>query len=68
MSLKAFHFALITVSTLLMVYFGIWCFQEYSDNQQTEFLISSIGSFILATGLVIYLGWFVRKLKDVSYL
>lgn len=68
MSLKAFHFALITISILLMGYFGVWCFQGYSDNQQVEYLVSSIGSFMLATGLVIYLGWFVRKLKDVSYL
>ncbi len=68
MSLKAFHFALITISVLLSSYFGVWCFQSYTDNQQTGYLVSSIGSFVCALGLVVYLGWFVRKLKDVSYL
>ena len=68
MSLKAFHVFFVVVSTLLALGFGAWSIAEYSRTGQGGTLAMGIASFAAAAALVVYGFWFLRKLKNVSYL
>ena len=68
MSLKAFHVFFVVVSTLLAVGFGLWAISDFRSNGDVASLVCGIGSLIGGVGLVGYGRWFMRKLKDVSYL
>ncbi len=69
MSLKAFHIVFVIASTLLSVGFGAWAIRAYSQGDASvAVLILGIVSLFLAIGLVAYGRYFLRKLKDVSYL
>lgn len=68
MSLKAFHIFFILISTLLCVIFGVWAVRDYRVHGNTVNLALGLVSFVLSVGLVWYGRWFLRKLKDVSYI
>jgi hypothetical protein len=68
MSLKAFHIAFISISTLLAVGFGIWGAWSYAQSGNLSHLLMGIGSFITAILLAWYFKWFLRKLKNIGYL
>lgn len=69
MSLKAFHIVFITAATLLAIGFGFWGITEYrvGDGSGVD-LALGIGSFVVAAGLLWYGKYFLRKLKNISYL
>ena len=68
MSLKAFHVVFIIVSTAFTVFFGIWGIRHYMHYGDNASLAMGIGAFIAGGLLYWYFRWFLRKLKDVSYL
>jgi hypothetical protein len=69
MSLKAFHLIFITACCLLAFGCGIWGFKNYfSDGGTTLDLLFGIGSLAVGVGLVFYERYFLKKLKNVSYL
>jgi hypothetical protein len=68
MSLKAFHIVFITASVLLAFGFAAWSLVSYSDGKRLVDLGFGIGSAVLGVGLIIYGRYFLRKLKDISYL
>jgi hypothetical protein len=68
MSLKAFHIVFIILSTLLALAFGVWAVDEFGRSGSWIHLVLGVGSFIGSGGLVWYGVWFLRKLKNVSYL
>ncbi len=68
MSLKAFHVFFIFVSTLLSVGFGVWGVRDYLHSGDALNLAMGVGAFVGGALLVWYSKWFLRKLKDVSYL
>lgn len=68
MSLKAFHIFFVSISTILAIGFGLWAIREYSVHHEMLSLIFGLASLMGAVALVIYGRWFLRKLKDVSYL
>ncbi|HEY3242155.1 MAG TPA: hypothetical protein VGM03_02295 [Phycisphaerae bacterium] len=69
MSLKAFHVVFILASLLLTVAFGVWCIREYRDGSGGNPLLFAAGmSFGLTVVLLVYGVWFLRKLRNVSYL
>ena len=68
MSLKAFHIFFIVISTLLSIGFGLWALMRYQQTQMAGFVLTAIGSIIFGVGLVGYGVWFLRKLKNVSFL
>lgn len=69
MSLKALHIIFITASTLLAVGFSVWSFRHYysPDGMRVD-LGFGIGSALMAVVLVVYGRYFLKKLKNVSYL
>ena len=68
MSLKAFHVIFITASALLAFGFGAWMLRAHADGGTTSDLVYGIVSLAVGLGLVVYEGFFIRKLKNVSYL
>ena len=69
MSLKAFHLVFIVASILLAIGFGVWSFLNYASPQgSTSDLVVGIVSGVIALGLVGYEIYFLKKLKNVSYL
>lgn len=71
MSLKAFHVVFITAASALAFGFGVWMMREYQspDGGGTRGdLAWAIASFVTGASLLVYEGFFVKKLKDVSYL
>jgi hypothetical protein len=68
MSLKAFHIVFIAVSTIGSFLFGFWAVREWRATGETYALLMGIVSFALLFALIPYAFWFLRKLKNESYL
>ena len=69
MSLKAFHIVFIIASILLAFLFSAWCMASYfGAGGPVLHLAFGIGSLLSGLGLIIYGRYFLRKLKDISYL
>jgi hypothetical protein len=69
MSLKAFHLVFIVASILLAAGFGVWSFLNYSSAQgTTSDLVVAVISGVVALALIGYEIYFLKKLKNVSYL
>jgi hypothetical protein len=69
MSLKAFHLIFITASCGLAFGCGIWGLKDYSSSGGGVFdLLFGIGSLATGIALIVYERFFLKKLKNVSYL
>jgi hypothetical protein len=69
MSLKAFHLVFITASCALAFGFGVWELKTYFSAEGGLLdMIFAIGSFVAGISLIFYERYFLKKLKDVSYL
>ena len=68
MSLKAFHLIFITLSIFFMLMFGIWAVVNHGSSGKTADLFMGIISLVGTIGLSVYLRYFLKKLKHISYL
>jgi len=69
MSLKTFHLVFITASSALAFGFGIWELKDaFSADGGAMSVVLGIGSLIAGVGLIVYERYFLKKLKNVSYL
>jgi hypothetical protein len=68
MSLKAFHVVFIIIVTLFTLWFGYWGLQSYLDTGNVGHLWMAIGSFVGVILLIVYFRWFLKKMKNESYL
>ena len=69
MSLKAFHLVFIIASILLAFGFAAWSLLNYhSPNGSTTDLVVGLGSLAGGLGLIGYEIYFLKKLKNVSFL
>jgi hypothetical protein len=68
MSLKAFHIVFIVASILLAFGFAAWSFVSYAHGGPLLHLWFGAGSLLSGVILVCYSKYFLRKLKDISYL
>jgi hypothetical protein len=69
MSLKAFHLIFIVASILLVVGFGVWSLLNYlSPDGRPRDLVLAIASAVVTAALLVYERYFLKKLKNVSYL
>jgi len=67
-SLKAFHVFFVIVSTLCALGFGAWAIGDYLRTGNIGVLALGVLGFAAAAALVWYGLWFLRKLKNMSYL
>ncbi len=69
MSLKAFHLIFITAACALAFGCGVWGLRNYfSAEGKIMDLLFGIGSLAAGVGLIFYERYFLKKLKNVSYL
>ncbi len=68
MSLKAFHIVFVTASVLLAFGVSARAFVNYSELHRGIDLSAGIGSLVAGVGLLVYGRYFLRKLKNISYL
>ncbi|MCA1826265.1 MAG: hypothetical protein ABR567_20260 [Myxococcales bacterium] len=68
MSLKAFHVFFVGLSVLCALGFGAWAIADYLRTGSSTVLLLGVLGFAAAAALVWYGFWFLRKLKNVSYL
>jgi len=69
MSLKAFHLVFITAAILLAFGFGAWLLKGFftPDGRVSE-LVFGLVSIAAGVGLIVYERYFLKKLRNVSYL
>ena len=68
MSLKAFHIVFIIVSTLLSFGLAVWSGVSYSHTSRIGDLLLGLGSLLAGIALLVYGRYFLKKLKNISYL
>ena len=68
MSLKAFHIFFILICTVLSAVMGIWAVRQYTDSGEWGDLAMAVLSFAGGIVLLIYGRWFLRKLRNVSFI
>lgn len=70
MSLKAFHVVFITVSVLMALGLSAWCMAQYFGpvHAGTDHLIGGVVALVAAVGLIAYEVYFLKKVKNISYL
>ena len=68
MSLKAFHLVFITISTLLAFGLAAWLWQSYAHGGTTRDLLLALLSAASGVALIVYGKFFLKKLKNISYL
>jgi hypothetical protein len=69
MSLKAFHVIFITAASAMAFGCGVWGLKNYfsPDGRLVE-LMFGIGAILVGVALIIYERYFLKKLKNISYL
>ncbi len=69
MSLKAFHIVFISSAILLALGIGAWALDTYFSGAGSRgYLFSGLASLGTAVGLGVYGVYFLKKLKNISYL
>lgn len=69
MSLKAFHVIFISISSLMLFGFGAWMLREYRGPEGVgSDLLWAAGAILAGVSLLVYERFFLKKLKNVSYL
>lgn len=68
MSLKAFHVIFITAASALAFGFGVWMIRAYRADGTNADLAYGVVSLAVGVALLVYEGFFLKKLKNVSYL
>jgi hypothetical protein len=62
MSLKTFHIVFITASIVLASWFGIWAM----SIDGWPYVLTGVGSFLCAAGLVVYEVAFLKKCREIG--
>ncbi len=69
MSLKAFHVIFITASSALAFGCGVWGLKNYFSSEGALLDLGfGLGSVAAGAALIVYERYFLKKLKNVSYL
>ncbi len=68
MSLKAFHVVFIAVSVMLCLGLSAYAFGNYRLGGNGSDLGWAAAAFAAAVGLLVYGRYFLRKLRNISYL
>ncbi len=68
MSLKAFHLIFVTALSSLAFGCSAWKFKAYADAQKNSDLLWAIAALLGGIAVLVYGKYFLKKLKNVSFL
>lgn len=68
MSLKAFHTVFVAASVVLMAFLSGWSYLAYRETRAAEHLLWSLCSAVSLVALVAYGRYFLKKLRNISFL
>lgn len=69
MSLKAVHLVFVTVVTALALGLGAWQFRAFhSPDGSPVNLVFGVAALLVGAAMLVYGRYFLKKLKNVSYL
>ena len=68
MSLKAFHLIFVTALSSLSFGCSAWKFKAYADQHASADLIWAIAALVAGIAVIGYGKYFLKKLKNVSFL
>ena len=68
MSLKAFHLVFVTALSSLAFGCSAWKFKAYADDHFASDLIWAVAALIGGVAIIAYGKYFLKKLKNVSFL
>ena len=68
MSLKGVHIFFIAVCIVMTLGVGVWGLRDWHESGNRSSLYLGIGSFVAVLPLAAYGVWFLRKLKNVSFI
>ena len=66
MSLKSFHIIFILISSLFAIFFGYWCYNEWSQIGGIQYIIYSLISVAFTIGLLKYGKWFLKEISELN--
>lgn len=64
MGLKGFHIFFIVASIALADFFAFWALQQFRATSERVFIIGVVFGIVASISLLIYLGWFFKKMKS----
>jgi hypothetical protein len=68
MSLKAFHVVFVTASVLMAFGVAFWEIRAFQQGGRLMDLLLGAGAGLSGVGLLVYGRYFLKKLKNISYL
>jgi len=68
MSLKAVHLVFVTVLSSLCFGTGVWQLRHFRETQATNDLVWGIVALLAGIAVLVYGKYFLKKLKNFSYL
>ncbi len=68
MSLKFFHVLFVALALLGSVGFAVWSFRQAAAGAGALYVALGVLAVVVAIALAVYGRWFLKKMKDVSYL
>ncbi len=66
MSLKSFHIIFICISTLFSIFFGYWCYNEWSQIGGMQYMVYSFISVAFTIAMLIYGKWFLKEISELN--
>ena len=66
MSLKSFHIIFILVSSLASLIFSYWCYNQWAQYEDNQYLIYLSISVFLCVSLLVYGKWFIKELAAIN--
>jgi hypothetical protein len=65
MSLRAFHLLFIAMSVVLAAFCAAWAVGQYRVDHRAMFMVTAVGSLVVAGGLAAYGAAFQRRTKNL---
>jgi len=66
MSLKSFHIIFICISTFFSIFFGYWCYNEWSQIGDMQYIVYSSISVAFTIAMLIYGKWFLKEISGLN--
>ena len=66
MSLKSFHIIFLLISSLFSVIFSYWCYYQWSQYSENQYLVYLCIGIVLCVSLLVYGKWFIKEIAEIN--